>query len=144
MKAYWRRGLPYAAIVFDLLVLWATITDNDVVTLENLRFQLLQLTGHLIDARLYDWVFDFLQSLPEKYSDFYTEDLTHQLTEKFDPFYWYSTVTDHGMHALAQLNYGDLQMGMNAYQDEMGSYSLALHKYTQIIDLKTITTSIIV
>ncbi|MFN7117390.1 MAG: hypothetical protein ACK4TA_11365 [Saprospiraceae bacterium] len=88
MKETLYRVLPYLAMAMDLLMLWANVTDNDLFTLDHLRFQLMHLTGHLVEVRFYDWIFDCLQSLPEKYSDYHTEELTHQLIEKLDLHYW--------------------------------------------------------
>lgn len=89
MKEHWHRVLPYAAIALDLLALWANATDNDFVTLDNLKFHLIHLTEHLIDARWYDWIFDCLQSFPEKYSDLNTEEFAQQLTENLILHCWY-------------------------------------------------------
>lgn len=89
MKEHWHRVLPYAAIALDLLTLWANATNNDFVTLDNLKFHLIHWTEHLIDAQWYAWIFDCLQSFPEKYSDLHTEEFAQQLTDNWSLHGWY-------------------------------------------------------
>ncbi len=82
MKDKITRALPYVVIVLDIIMLWANATNNDWITLDNLRTQMVHFTGHWLDIRWYDWIFDCLQSLPEKYSDFCTEEYSHHLAER--------------------------------------------------------------
>ncbi len=88
MKLTLYRVMPFAAMAMDLWMLWANASGIELFTLDHLRTQLMHLTGHLLDVRCYDWIFDCLQSLPDNYSDFNSEELMHQLTAKLDALYW--------------------------------------------------------
>lgn len=91
MKVTLCRVMPFAAMAMDLWMLCANANGIELFTLDHLRTQLMHLTGHLLDVRWYDWIFDCLQSLPDKYSDFNSEELTHQLTAKLDALFWIIT-----------------------------------------------------
>ncbi|MBK7869217.1 MAG: hypothetical protein IPJ74_00345 [Saprospiraceae bacterium] len=69
------------AMAIDVVALWACATNNDFISLDNLRLQIIHLTGHLLDVRIYDWIFDCLQSMPDKYSEPSLEAFTHKVTE---------------------------------------------------------------
>lgn len=88
MKNKITQALPYVIIATDVVMLWANATNNDWITLDHLRTQMMYLTGHFLDIRLYDWIFDCLQSLPEKYSDYYMEEYFNHLAAQIYTYKW--------------------------------------------------------
>lgn len=88
MKDKITRALPYVIIAADIVMLWANATNNDWITLDNLRTQLMYLTGHFMDIRFYDWIFDCLQWLPEKYSDHCMEEYSNHLAAQLYTHKW--------------------------------------------------------
>ncbi|MDX1942131.1 MAG: hypothetical protein SFU99_16325 [Saprospiraceae bacterium] len=84
-----QKALPYMAMALDVIALWACATDNDFISLDNLRLQIIHLTGHLLDVRVYDWIFDCLQSMPDKYSEPSLEAFTHKVSDFIHHIYFF-------------------------------------------------------